>query len=96
MKLAVLTLVFLYAVVHAEEVYRPHSYSSTVITWRTVPDVDSTCKKEYEKLGKTTNIRKFLGCAIAQSDYCVIITGEHTTHDTIGHEVRHCFEGAFH
>ena len=96
MKLAILTLLFLCAAVHAEEVYHPHSYDSTVITWQTVPDVDAACKKEYKKLGKTTDIRTFLGCAIVRLDNCVIITGEHTTHEIMGHEMRHCFDGAFH
>lgn len=42
------------------------------------------------------------GCFRLAGDICVINTmkvglaSQHAIHDTIGHEVRHCFEGLFH
>jgi hypothetical protein len=93
-------LLFLATTAYAEEtIYHPHSYQSMAITWQTVPDVDAACRHEYRKLGKRgKDGHKFLGCAIRMSNgaYCLVITGEHTTHEILGHEIRHCYDGAFH
>lgn len=39
-----------------------------------------------------------LACAVFHKDskLCTIITGEHISLATLGHEVRHCFEGLWH
>lgn len=40
---------------------------------------------------------KFLGCAApTTTGQCVVFTGTTTTHQILGHEVRHCYHGAFH
>lgn len=36
------------------------------------------------------------GCFKREANTCVIYTLDSTNHDTLGHEVRHCFEGLFH
>lgn len=38
------------------------------------------------------------GCYKRAGSQCVVMTyrGDKELHDTLGHEVRHCFEGAFH
>jgi hypothetical protein len=39
----------------------------------------------------------FLGCAgIDLGGTCVIYTSTDTTHQILGHELRHCFQGNFH
>jgi len=39
----------------------------------------------------------FLGCAVPEpSGRCTIYTSTETTHAVLGHELRHCYEGAFH
>ena len=80
-----------------EAVYHPHSYASTSITWQTVPDVDVACRHEYRKLGMRSKERhRFLACAVRTTNQCLIITGESTTHEILGHEMRHCYDGQFH
>lgn len=37
-----------------------------------------------------------LGCAVFNNTRCIIYTERETTHDTFGHELRHCFYGRFH
>jgi hypothetical protein len=37
-----------------------------------------------------------LGCAVFNKTRCIIYTERETTHETLGHELRHCFYGAFH
>ena len=79
------------------EVYHPHSYATTSITWQTVPDVDAKCRHEYRKLGqRSKDGHYFLACAVRTPNQCLIITGESTTHEILGHEMRHCYDGAFH
>jgi hypothetical protein len=29
-------------------------------------------------------------------DHCLIITSRNTSHETLGHETRHCYQHAFH
>lgn len=38
------------------------------------------------------------GCAGWNADFtvCTIVIGEVTTHQVLGHELRHCFEGNYH
>lgn len=39
----------------------------------------------------------FLGCAgVDPTGTCIIYTSTNTTHQILGHELRHCFQGNFH
>ena len=71
--------------------------NTTVVSWYVVEDVKKVCNE----LFKANNIKQKMiveGCAIWKEDFssCTIITPLTTTHDVIGHELRHCFEGHFH
>jgi hypothetical protein len=59
------------------------------ITWRVVDDAAAECKKLGSEPGA-------LACALMGKYNCVIITSKNTTHEILGHEARHCFEGNFH
>ena len=66
----------------------------TVVTWTTVDDVEKECLKAGAKdPGPFQNI---LGCAKYNKNSCRILTAKTTSMETLGHELRHCFEGKFH
>ena len=81
----------------AQDIYYPHSFQQMNIIWQTVPDVDAACTNKYNQLNQVTKEgHYFNGCAMVSKDTCIIITGENTTHEILGHEVHHCYAGAFH
>lgn len=45
-----------------------------------------------------SGLKRVVGCYQRAGSVCVVHTyrGDKELHDTLGHEVRHCFEGAFH
>lgn len=64
------------------------------IRWRTVPDPQIVCEQE-------SGIRygyRISACAVRKDENrkCTIITGEQATMADLGHEMRHCFQGAWH
>jgi hypothetical protein len=74
--------------------------NNSTITWRVVSDVQSACEKESKRLGLGGFGYGVEACSFwdkkGSQDICTIITAKHTTHDTLAHEVRHCFQGSFH
>lgn len=79
------------------------NFSTTVgsdiklIRWVRLPfsELQETCK-ELTKLQLSPN-EKMLGCAEHPTDrICTVYTATDTTHQILGHEVRHCFQGKFH
>jgi len=71
--------------------------NTTTVSWFVVDNVKQVCNE----LFKLHNIKQKLmvdGCAIWIEDFsiCVIVTPKITTHEVVGHEIRHCFEGHFH
>jgi hypothetical protein len=59
-------------------------YSRVVLTWEFSENIT-------EKCGDNA-----LACAKWKGNKCTIITPRQTTMETVGHEVRHCFEGHWH
>lgn len=70
---------------------------SMALTWLVVGNVDGKCKSMMQDPEKLAN-RYVWGCAVmsVEQKTCTVVTGVHTHHAVLGHEVRHCFEGAFH
>ena len=68
------------------------------VSWMVVPNakVQATC----EAISKDSGLGGFGfaldACSFWQKKTCLIITGEQSTHAEAGHEIRHCFQGAFH
>ena len=67
--------------------------NKTVVTWELVEDIDSFCKKRNNSILKDSIV---LACAQPSKQYCKIYTSSVTSMSALGHEVRHCFEGAWH
>jgi hypothetical protein len=66
------------------------------ITWRHTDNVQKECEAESHKrklggFGYAVN-----ACSFWDSATCTIITAQQATMHTLGHEVRHCFQGNFH
>jgi hypothetical protein len=68
----------------------------TSITWRTVDDVQTECEKESRSRGYGGFGFSIQACSFFDKTTCTIITSKKTTMHTIGHEVRHCFQGNWH
>jgi hypothetical protein len=74
--------------------YKERVTEATVVTWLTFDDVEKQCIKAGAKDPGQFGI--ISGCVIYNQKFCRIITGKTTTMETLGHELRHCFEGKFH
>lgn len=75
----------------------PAASRTVSINWKTVPNekLQSICKTLTKK--NLTNGRVFLGCAVTTAPgACMIYTSTETSHQILGHEVRHCYDGKFH
>lgn len=73
----------------------------TKITWETVDDIHTTCNKLNIQLRGKPYTYTVDACSTWSHNVlgqyeCHIITSKTTNNDILGHEVRHCFQGAFH
>jgi hypothetical protein len=77
---------------------KPNRTETLVFSWMIVADSDvqATC----EAVSKDRGLGGFgipvAACSFWQTKTCLIITGKQTTMHQVGHEIRHCFQGAFH
>ena len=70
--------------------------TSVRLEWRAVEDARAICSKlniasGYGPIKFTIN-----ACSILQNNVCTIVTNKETSMHTLGHEFRHCFQGAWH
>lgn len=72
--------------------------NEVLVRWEVRDDVTTYCAKTVGMGWEQAKITPPLACAIwsAARKQCTIITGTTTTHVSLGHELRHCFEGHFH
>jgi hypothetical protein len=74
--------------------------SQSNITWRVVDNVQAECNRERQRLAGQKFGYAVLACSFWERksgvDSCTIITGKRTSMHSIGHEVRHCFQGSWH
>ena len=68
----------------------------TTITWQRVDNVQSVCEAESRKRGLGGFGYSVYACAFWEQNTCTIITSKRPTLHDLGHETRHCFQGAFH
>jgi len=70
--------------------------TSTEIEWIVVENADVFCSEK--KNIRVTWFEVITACAVWRLDFskCTIYTNKELTHSTLGHEIRHCFEGSFH
>ena len=74
-------------------------YEDVRLAWYVVKDVPQTCAMAGALKGaKVQYNQKIVACAVLfrTSNSCVIYTAKKLSLAVLGHEVRHCFEGAWH
>jgi hypothetical protein len=74
-------------------------YEDVRIAWYVVQDVPQTCAMAGALKGARTRYNpNMIACAVRFLDgqACVIYTARRLSLAVLGHEVRHCFEGAWH
>jgi hypothetical protein len=71
-----------------------------VITWETAKNVQKSCDRESKKRGLGGFDYQVEACSFWGTrmgvNVCHIITEKKTTLATIGHEMRHCYQGNWH
>ena len=75
------------------------SYKDVRLAWYVVQDVPQTCAMAGALGGLPSRYNpKIVACAVRfpASNSCVIYTAKKLSLAVLGHEVRHCFEGAWH
>jgi hypothetical protein len=75
--------------------------NSSTITWIPQDNVQKACDKEASKRGFGTYGYSVQACSFWDyrkdgSSICTIFTAKNVNMHTIGHEMRHCFQGPWH
>lgn len=84
---------------HDLEFVAKEHYEDVMIGWVLADDVAQTCTMAFALNGNRVKYNpNILACAIVSpsGDTCVIYTAQKLSLAILGHEVRHCFEGAWH
>lgn len=73
------------------------NFKQDVITVRIIASDNPTleCREKFK-----TPLQQYITYGCASWDWntkeCTVIISKNSTHQILGHEIRHCFEGAFH
>lgn len=75
--------------------------TNTQVDWRVVSDANTTCQQESRKRGFGGFPYHVEACTFWDENHggapsCTIFTNRITNMHQLGHEVRHCFQGAYH
>lgn len=75
--------------------------NSSSIYWEQVDNIQEACNKQRQRLKQPPYKYKVEACSTWKKnfffqDVCHIITEKNVNLWTIGHEIRHCFQGEFH
>jgi hypothetical protein len=74
--------------------------TTSTIEWQSVEHVNEVCQQHSKQLGYAGFAYKVDACAFWKEHLfghqCIIYTAKKTTLEILGHEIRHCFMGAFH
>jgi hypothetical protein len=84
---------------HDLEFVAQDRYEDVRIAWYVVQDVPQTCAMAGALKGARTRYNpNIIACAVRFLDgqACVIYTARRLSLAVLGHEIRHCFEGAWH
>ena len=85
---------------HAEFPARNNFTNSSTITWRYSKNIIAECNRESKLRGLGGFKYAVEACSfwtkVNGKDECTIITDPMPNFHTVGHEIRHCFQGNFH
>lgn len=105
MKLIILLTILLPFNVLADDAFAEfdathNNLNETMISWHAVGDLQASCNSESHKRGGKGFNYSLQGCSFWGKrngrNYCDIYTPSAVDLETLGHEVRHCFQGEFH
>ncbi len=68
----------------------------TVVTWTSVNNVQAECERQSHRRGYGGFNYPVEACSFWNKDTCEIVTAKVVNFHTVGHEIRHCFQGDFH
>ena len=71
-------------------------HDTVVVKWLAVSNLQQTCEAESKKRGKGGFGYAVNACSFWEGNTCTIITSQKPTMHSLGHEVRHCFQGNWH
>ena len=71
-------------------------YETVKITWLTSNNPQAVCNKEAKKRGYKDFGFSLQACAFWTDNICTIVTSKNPNMHSLGHEVRHCFQGDWH
>ena len=66
------------------------------ITWLPVDNVQRVCEAESRKRGNNGFGFSFEACSFWEGNSCTVITKKRPNMHTLGHEMRHCYQGNWH
>jgi hypothetical protein len=66
------------------------------IKWIPVNNLQETCERESRKRGFGGFNYSIKACSFFDGNKCDIFTSKNVNMHTLGHEVRHCFQGNYH
>lgn len=105
MNILLLLLILLPASVAADDPYAKFDATHNMtnnsdIEWKQVNNIQATCESESKKRGLGGFGFSVEACSFWDikffKNHCVIYTTKKVDLETLGHEIRHCFQGAFH
>ena len=66
------------------------------LRWVVVKDIDAACSAENKKRGGGVFRFNVQACSFWEGKECIIMTPKMASIHNLGHEVLHCFRGAYH
>lgn len=73
-----------------------NQFGTVVVVWRPVDNVQLECEKANARRTGAPIGFEVEACSYNVNNVCYVITSRWPTQYLLGHEVRHCFQGAFH
>lgn len=74
--------------------------TNVTVTWQYSDDIQTACNKQRTENGEPPYPFDVQACSVWYENNgkttCTIITKKNLTMWSLGHEIRHCFQGAFH
>ena len=71
-------------------------YDTVTVKWLAVSNLQQVCEAESKKRGKGGFGYAVNACSFWEGNTCTIITSQKPSMHSLGHEVRHCFQGNWH
>lgn len=79
---------------------KANEVNNVVVNWITTNNVQKECQQQAKSRGNPQFTIRVEACSFWETTLgmrvCTIVTEKRTNLDTLGHEMRHCFQGNWH